>query len=35
MVSDGVSANNVAVRTVCQELDPKGRRLKPKQVRVL
>ena len=35
MVGDGASANDVAVRTVCQTLDPTGRRLQPKQVRVL
>ena len=35
MVGDGASANDVAVRTVCQTLDPTGRRLQLKQVRVL
>jgi hypothetical protein len=35
MVGDGVSANDVAVRTVCKELDPGQERLKPRQVRVL
>jgi hypothetical protein len=35
MVGDGVSANDVAVRTVCKELDPERKRLKPKQVRIL
>ena len=35
MVGDGASANDVAVHTVCQTLDPTGKRLQPKQVRVL
>ena len=35
MVGDGVSVNDVAVRTVCKTLDPRGKRLKPKQVRIL
>jgi hypothetical protein len=35
MVGDGASANDVAVRTVCNELDPGKKRLKPKQVRIL
>jgi hypothetical protein len=35
MVGDGVSANDVAVRTVCKELDPGQKRLEAKQVRVL
>jgi len=35
MAGDGVSANDVAVRTVCKTLDPKQQRLKPKQVRIL
>ena len=35
MVGDGASANDVAVRTVCQTLDPTGKRLQPKQVHVL
>jgi len=35
MVGDGISANDVAVRTVCKELDPTQQRLKPKQVRIL
>jgi hypothetical protein len=35
MVSDGVSANDVAVRTVCKMLDPQRKRLDPKQVQVL
>jgi len=35
MVGDGVAANDVAVRTVCRELDPTQKRLKPKQVRIL
>jgi hypothetical protein len=35
MVGDGVSANDVAVRTVCHELDPAKNQLKPKQVRIL
>jgi hypothetical protein len=35
MVGDGVSANDVAVRTVCKILDPQRKRLDPKQVRVL
>jgi hypothetical protein len=35
MVGDGVTVNDVAVRTVCQDLDPTQQRLKPKQVRIL
>jgi hypothetical protein len=35
MVGDGVSANDVAVRTVCKALDPKQKYLKPKEVRIL
>ena len=35
MVGDGASANDVAVRTVCDELDPGQRRLKSNQVRIL
>jgi hypothetical protein len=35
MVGDGVSANDVAVRKVCQELDPTKKLLKPKEVRIL
>ena len=35
MVGDGVSSNDVAVRTVCATLDPTGKRLWPKQVRIL
>jgi len=30
MVGDSVSANNVAVQTVCHKLDPGGKKLKPK-----
>jgi hypothetical protein len=35
MVGDGDSANDVAVRTVFQILDPTGKHLRSKQVRVL
>jgi len=35
MVGDGASANDVAVRQVCKELDPKKEYLKPKEVRIL
>jgi hypothetical protein len=35
MVGDSASANDVAVRTVCKELDPTQQHLKPKQVRIL
>ena len=35
MVGDGASVNDVAVRTVCEILDPAQKRLRPKQVRVL
>src|SRR5712691_6371946 len=35
MVGDGASANDVAVRTVCNELDPSRRHLKAKEVRIL
>ena len=35
MAGDGASANDVAVRTVCQELDPKMKYLKPKEIRIL
>ena len=35
MVGDAVSANDVAVQTLCEELDPTKKRLKPKQVRIL
>jgi hypothetical protein len=35
MIGDGVSSNDVAVRTVCRELDPTGKRLQAKQVRIL
>lgn len=35
MVGDGATTNDVAVRTVCRELDPARKRLIPKQVRVL
>jgi len=35
MVGDGVSSNDVAVRTVCSILDPTRKRLQPKQVRIL
>jgi hypothetical protein len=35
MIGDGASANDVAVRTVCHELDPEEKQLKPKQVRIL
>jgi hypothetical protein len=35
MAGDGASANDVAVRTVCEELDPKKKFLKPKEVRIL
>ena len=35
MVGDGASANDVAVRTVCNELDPSRRYLKAKEVRIL
>jgi hypothetical protein len=35
MVGDGASVNDVAVRTVCEILDPTKKRLRPMQVRVL
>ena len=35
MVSDGVSANDVAVQTVCHELYPAEKHLKAKQVQIL
>jgi len=35
MVGDGAHANDVAVQTVCHELDPAKKQLKPKQVRIL
>ena len=35
MVGDGASANDVAVRTVCNELDPSQCHLKAKEVRIL
>jgi hypothetical protein len=35
MVGDGASANDVAVRQVCEELDPKKQYLNPKEVRIL
>jgi hypothetical protein len=35
MVGDGASANDVAVRQVCKELDPEEQYLKPKEVRIL
>ena len=35
MAGDGASTNDVAVRTVCQELDPTTKYLKPKEVQIL
>jgi hypothetical protein len=35
MAGDGASVNDVAVRLVCQELDPTKKHLKPKEVRIL
>src|SRR5258705_8791820 len=35
MVGDGISVNDVAVRTVCKKLNPTQQHLKPKQVCIL
>jgi len=35
MIGDGMSANDVAVRKVCQEPDLMKKYLKPKEVRIL